>query len=63
MKIKLIYIHCVIRRETEKAIAVADGTEEDGREKWCWLSKNFVEINDYGTVTLPESIAVAKGLI
>jgi hypothetical protein len=73
MRSDLIDIACKVRRETEKAIAVADGTTEETvdphtgvireREKFFWLPKSMVEVNDDGTVTMPERLASEKGLI
>lgn len=46
-----------VRAETEKAIQLfhADGI--------CWLPKSLVEVNDDGTVTMPEWLAIDKGLV
>lgn len=67
MKSNLIDIACVIRAEREKSVAVADGTTEthEGRERevWFWLPRSQIEINDDGTVTMPEWLARDKGLI
>lgn len=67
MKSNLVDIACEIVQQREKAIAIADGTMEqvDGRErpKWFWLPRAAVEINDDGTVTMPERLAMEKGLI
>ena len=71
---RLTDISCTIVAETEKAIAVADGTMEkrDGREqpKWFWIPKSVAEVDpsefdigDTVTVTLPEAMAQDKGLI
>ena len=63
----LIDVACEIRRETDKAVAVADGTANmdlgDGKEKLFWLPKSQIEINDDGTITMPEGLAKEKGLI
>ena len=67
-------IACKIVGETDKAIAVADGTMEkhEGREreKWYWIPKRVAEVDpseydigDTVTVTLPEAMAQDKGLI
>lgn len=67
MKSNLVDIACEVVQEREKAIAVADGTMEqfNGRERlrWTWLPRAAVEVNDDGTVTMPESLALEKGLI
>lgn len=65
----LIDIACEVRRDRphQKAIAVADGSTEmkDGREreKWFWLPRTEIEVNPNGTVTMPEWLALEKGLI
>lgn len=69
MKSKLVDIACEIRSDDpkKKAIAVADGTTEKiddrEREKWFWLPRSEIEINPDGTVTMPEWLALEKGLI
>lgn len=71
---KLIDIECEIRcnESNSRAIAIATGVEELTndpigikrlREKWFWLPKSQVEINDDGTVTVPEWLAIKKGLV
>ena len=61
---ELVDIACEVRRETEKGIAIWDGEQmEDGREKWTWLPKAQVEINNDGTITLPVWLAQEKELI
>jgi hypothetical protein len=68
----LVDIACKVVRETERGIAIADGTTEkhkDGtggeieREKWHWLPRRYVEVNDDGTVSMPEWLAKERGLI
>lgn len=60
-------IACKVVMERDKSIAVADGTTEQHegreREKWFWLPKSQVEVNDDGTVTMPEWLAKERGLI
>ena len=67
MKSGLVDIAYTIMQEREKAIAVADGTTEtvNGRErlKWFWLPRSAIEINNDGTVTMSERLAMEKGLI
>lgn len=68
-----IEIACTIRRKTEKAIGVADGTMEEvtddktgevrEREKLFWLPLSQVTINDDQTITMPTWMAKDKGLI
>jgi hypothetical protein len=45
------------RGETEKAIRWFDGKQT------VWLPKSQIEVNDDGTVSLPEWLAREKGLI
>lgn len=70
---EVIDIACQIRRKTEKAIGVVDGTMEDfvdpktGEirevEKIYWLPLSQIEVNEDGTVTLPLWMAEQKGLV
>lgn len=72
---RLIDIACEIRSDEpgKNAIAIADGTTEEMldthtgevrlREKWFWLPRSKTEINDDGTVTIPEWLAIEKGLV
>lgn len=64
---KLVDIECRVVQRRPKAIAIVDGTTEtvNGRErdKWFWLPLEAVEENDDGTVTMPERLALNKGLI
>jgi predicted phage gp36 major capsid-like protein len=68
---ELVTIDCEIKQNNpdKEAIAVADGTEEiikvSGKkvEKWFWLPRSQIEINDDGTVTMPRWLAQNKGLI
>jgi len=65
----LVDIACQIRsnRPDKDAIAIAIGTMEEiggrEREKWFWLPRSEIEINDDGTVTMPEWLALDRGLI
>ncbi len=69
MKSDLVDIACEIRSNiaSKQAIAIADGTMEKSehgeREKWFWLPRSQVEINPDGTVTIPEWLAIDKGLV
>ncbi len=69
MKSDLVDIACEIRddKPSRKSIAIADGSTEtfEGleREKWFWLPRSQVEINSDGTVTMPEWLAIEKGLV
>lgn len=63
-KRELVDITCEVRKETDKGLAIWDGEEDkDGKEVWTWLPKSEVEVNDDGTITLPEWLAKNKGLI
>ena len=53
----LIEIAGDLRRETDKAFLIFDGDKE------VWLPKSQVEDNGDGTFTLPEWLAMDKGLI
>ena len=55
-KSDLIDIACEVRRETERAFLIFDGANE------VWLPKTLVEIED-GAATMPEWLALDKGLI
>ena len=60
----LVDIACEVRKQTEKGIAIWDGKEDkDGKEIWTWLPKSETEVNDDGTITIPEWMATQKGLI
>ena len=75
MKSNLVHIACKIRNNdpAKAAIAVADGTTEEAfdrltgevieREKWFWLPRSQTQINSDGTVTIPEWLAIEKGLV
>lgn len=69
MKSDLVDIACKIRNDdpNRAAIAIADGTTEEvhgrEREKWFWIPRSLVEVNDDGTITLPEWKAEELGLI
>lgn len=73
-QMRLVEIACRIMQETEKAIAIADGTTEPApggggreRQKWFWLPLSQIEIDRQrdGTaiVTMPEWLALERGLI
>lgn len=53
----LVDIAGEIRSQTEKAIQFFDG------DKAVWLPRSQIEINEDGTVTMPEWLALDKGLI
>ena len=56
-KSELIDITAQIRRETEKAFKLFDGTKTE------WVPKSQVEKNSDGTFTMPEWLAKDKGFI
>lgn len=61
---KLIDISAELRHETEKAYLVFDGrSDKDKKEIVNWLPKSQVEMNDDGTFTMPEWLALEKGFI
>ena len=72
-KRELVDIACRVVQERELSIAIADGTTEEikdertgelkEREKWFWLPRSQVEVNNDGTVTMPEWLAEEKELI
>lgn len=56
-KSDLIEIAGELRRETEKAFLIFDG------DKQVWLPKALVEQDDDNTFSMPEWLALEKGLI
>lgn len=68
MRSDLIDIECEYRYATESAIAIYDGQLKDGQEVWIWLPKSQIEFQQHPpslriTVTLPEWLAIEKGLV
>lgn len=64
MKSDIIEIDVQVLHETEKAVLVTDSVPEKG----VWLPRSKIEIEPTGiggihTVTLPEWLALDKGLI
>ena len=64
MKSDVIDIDVQLLHETEKAVLVTDSVPEKG----IWLPRSKIEIEETGiggihTVTLPEWLALDKGLI
>lgn len=69
MRSDLIDLTVVLHHETEKAVLVSD----DGvRSRAVWLPKSAIEIIEegptalgqkYHTITLPERLAIDKGLV
>jgi hypothetical protein len=63
-KSDLIEIAAEKRADREKAVAIYDGRDDDsGKEIWTWLPKSQIEDNGDGTFTMPEWLALEKGLI
>lgn len=53
----IVDIHADLKHETEKAYLISDGSRE------AWIPKSQCERNDDGTFSMPEWIAMDKGLI
>ncbi len=53
----IIEIAADLRRETEKAFLLYDGSKE------AWVPKAQVENNGDGTISMPEWLAMEKGFI
>lgn len=53
----IIEIEAKLRRETDKAFLLYDGKKE------VWVPRAQVEDNDDGTFSMPEWLALDKGLI
>lgn len=53
----LVDISGEIRAHTEKGLQFFDG------DKTVWLPRSQIEVNDDGTITMPEWLAIEKGLI
>ena len=64
MKSDLVDLTLQVHHETEKAVLVSDTGE---RERAIWLPKSAVEIERKAkgivVVTMPEHIAIEKGLV
>lgn len=56
--LKLTDITADLKHETEKAFLINNDRGED-----VWLPKQFVENNSDGTFTMPEWLAIDKGLV
>lgn len=54
---KLVDIAVELQHETEKAYRVFDGTKTE------WVPKSQAQLNDDGTITMPEWLAKEKGFI
>lgn len=55
---KLVTFEATVVHETEKAVKLQGPV---GKPEW--VPKSVAEVYDDGTVTLPESMAIEKGLI
>lgn len=55
-RLKLFDFAAVLKRETEKAFLVNDGENDH------WLPKAMTEDNRDGTFTIPEWLAIEKGI-
>jgi len=53
----LVDIAGEVRHETDKGLLFFDG------DRTIWLPKSLVEVNDDGTVTMPEWLAMDKELL
>jgi hypothetical protein len=53
----LVDIAGEIRAQTEKAVQLFDG------KMLVWLPRSQIEVNDDGTVTMPEWLAIERGLV
>lgn len=53
--VKLFDVSAELRRETDRAFLIFDGTTE------AWVPKSLVENNGDGTFTMPEWLAIEKG--
>lgn len=68
MNTDLVDLMVVLHHETEKAVLVSD---DGDRARAVWLPKSAVEVEEgptamgqkYHTVTLPERLAIDKGLV
>ncbi len=62
---KLVDVDAVeLKRETEKAYGLSQGElDANDREIIIWVPKSQVERNQDGTFTMPEWLAMDKGLI
>lgn len=64
---KLIDIAAELRHETDKAYLIYDGRDEnikgEKKELRTWIPKSKCEMNDDGTFTMPEWLALEKGFI
>lgn len=54
---KLTDITGELKGETDKAYRIYDGAKTE------WVPKRYVEMNDDGTFTMPEWLALDKGFI
>lgn len=63
-KSDLVDVTAEKRMDREKSIALFAGDyDDDGKEVWVFVPKSQVEENGDGTFTMPEWLALDKGLI
>lgn len=58
-QLKLVTIDAVIQHQTEKAYLLDFG----GNKGPAWVPKSVTEDHEDGTFTLPENMAIDKGMI
>lgn len=58
MPVKFVDIECIVLMKTAAAILV-----DVGKKEHVWLPESQTEDNEDGTVTVPEWLAMEKGLI
>lgn len=47
----------IVKRSTEKGLMLVQGN------RTVWVPKQFVEVNEDKTITMPEWLAIDKGLV
>lgn len=63
-KSDLVDVECLVLRETEKAYGVANNLGKGKTSEVVWIPKSQCQRNvDDGTITMPEWLAMDKGLI
>ena len=61
---KLVDIDLEKRHETDSAFLLTDGSEgKDGKEIRFWVPKSQCQDNEDGTFTMPEWLAIEKGIV
>lgn len=60
----IVTVEASKRMEGDDVLAVSIGNiDEHGREVWHWLPKSQIEDHHDGTFSMPEWLAIEKGLI